>query len=129
VSQSTPAGRGEGGQATVELALVLPLVLILVLGVVQVGLVVRDQVLTVHAAREGARAAAVDGRPGAARTAALAGTGLAAGRTQVTTANRGEPGSRVRVEVRHRSATDVPLVGALIGDVELRAAAVMRVEG
>jgi hypothetical protein len=71
----------------------------------------------------------VDGRPGAARTAALAGTGLAPGATLVTTANRGEPGSRVRVEVRHRSATDVPLVGTLIGDVELRAEAAMRVEG
>lgn len=107
----------------------LPLVLTLLLGVVQVGLVVRDQVLTIHAAREGARAAAVDRRPGAARTAALAGTGLAADATQVTIVNRGEPGSRVRVEVRHRSPTDVPLVGALIGDVEVRAVAVMRVEG
>jgi Flp pilus assembly protein TadG len=58
----------------VELALVLPLVLLLLLGVVQVGLVVRDQILVVHAAREAAREAAVDPAPGAARRAALAGS-------------------------------------------------------
>ena len=61
------------GQATVELALGLPLVLLGVLLVVQVGLVVADQVRVVHAAREGVRAAAVDDRDRcAARRAALA---------------------------------------------------------
>ena len=39
------------GQAAVELALALPLVALLLLAVVQVGLVVRDQVLTTPAAR------------------------------------------------------------------------------
>ena len=46
-----------------ELALVLPLVVALLLAVVQVGLIVRDQVLVVHAAREAAREAAVDPDP------------------------------------------------------------------
>ena len=45
-------------QATVELALVLPVVATLLLAVVQVGLVVRDQIRVTHAAREAARAAA-----------------------------------------------------------------------
>ena len=58
------SGRGgragaDRGQSTVEFALVLPLVVMVLLLVVQVGLVVRDQVLVVHAAREAARAAAV----------------------------------------------------------------------
>ena len=48
------------GQATVELALVLPLVVFGLLAILQVGLVVRDQVAVVHAAREAARAASVD---------------------------------------------------------------------
>src|SRR4029078_2878808 len=42
------------GQATVELALVLPLVVFALLAILQVGLVVRDQVAVVHAAREAA---------------------------------------------------------------------------
>lgn len=121
-------GRGDGGQAAVELALVLPLVLVLLLAVVQVGLVVRDQILVVHAAREAAREAAVDAAPDAARQAALAGSGLAPSRLTVTTAGRGAVGSRVRAEVRYRSPTQVPLVGAAVADMTLSAAASMRVE-
>ena len=41
---------------------------------------------------------------------------------------RGGPGSHVRVEVRYRAPTDVPLVGAAVGDINLRAEATMRVE-
>lgn len=51
--------RDDGGQATVEFALALPLLAVLLLAVVQVGLVVRDQVVLVHAAREAARAVAI----------------------------------------------------------------------
>jgi len=94
----------------------------------QVGLVVRDQVLTTHAAREAARAVAVDDRPGAAEAAAADGTGLPAGRLSVRVGPRGEAGSRVRVEVRYRAPTDVPLVGRFVGDVTLTASATMRVE-
>ena len=71
-----PTRRGDGGQATVELALVLPLVAILVLLVLQAGLVIRDQLLAAHAAREAVRAASVsdgDRAAAAARAAARAG--------------------------------------------------------
>ena len=120
--------RDDGGQAVVELALVLPLVVALLLAVLQVGLVVRDQVLVVHAAREAAREAAVDPDPAAARRAAAEGSGLPTERLQVTVSERGRPGSRVRVDVRYRAPTDVPLVGAAIGSLTLRASATMRVE-
>jgi Flp pilus assembly protein TadG len=58
------AARGEGGQASVELALALPLVFAMLFAVVQLGLVVRDQVLLVHAAREAVRELAVAPQPG-----------------------------------------------------------------
>jgi hypothetical protein len=112
------------GQAAVELALALPLVALLLLAVVQVGLVVRDQVLTVHAAREAARAAAVDSDPGRARAAALAGSGLPGGRLVVELRR----GTSAEVTVRYRSATDLPLVGPLLPDIVLRAKATMRSE-
>ena len=51
---------GDRGQATVEFALILPLLVICVAGVVWIGLVVTTQVRLEHAAREGARAAAVE---------------------------------------------------------------------
>ena len=63
-------GHRERGQATVEFALLLPLVVMVALAVVQVALIVRDHVGTVHAAREAARAASVDPDPTRATRAA-----------------------------------------------------------
>jgi TadE-like protein len=118
----------DGGQASVELALALPLVVVLLMVVVQVGVVVRAQVLVTHAAREGARAAAVDTDPAAARRAVEASSALDADRLSVVVANRDGPGSRVRVEVGYRLATDLPLVGSLLPDITLAAVTTMRVE-
>ena len=118
----------ERGQAAVEVALVLPLVVSLALVLLQVGLVVRDQVLLVHATREAAREAAVDPESGAAERAGSAATALRDDRLQVTVVERGPPGGTVTVELRYRSPTDLPLVGGLLGDVTLRARATMRVE-
>jgi Flp pilus assembly protein TadG len=133
VNRRAPKGVGkgerDGGQAAVEVALVLPLVALLLLLLVQVGVLVRDQVLVVHAAREAARAAAVDERPDAARQAAQR-TGLAADRLTVEARVTGprRPGATVEAQVTYRAATDVPLVGRLFGDLELRGRTAMRVE-
>lgn len=124
--RSAPAARGrQAGQATVELALALPVVLVGLLLVVQVALVVAGHVGAVHAAREGARAAAVDDRPGAAADA-VAATGSHGCSTTVQRPAR--VGATVRVTVRCRIATDVPLVGPLVPDVTARTSAAMRVE-
>ncbi len=120
-----PAHRG---QATVELALLLPVVAAVLMAVVQVGLVVRDQVLVVHAAREAARAVAVDPSPAAAGDAAVAATGLDPGRLQVTLGPQRAPGERVSVTVLYAAPTRVPLVGRLVGDLRLRAEVTTRVE-
>ena len=119
---------GERGQATVEAALVLPLVTFFLFGVVQIGFVVRAQVLVTHVAREAVRAAAVDADPEAARRAATSSSSLDADRLTVVVEGRDGPGSRVRVIVTYSVPTDVPLVGNLIGDVSLQASATMRVE-
>lgn len=118
--------REDGGQATAELALVLPVVCLLTLAVVQVALVARAQLLVEHAAREGARAAAVDPAPGAAAAAVVAAVPLDPSRLETTVTEAGA--GRVRVEVRYRLLTDVPLIGPLLDDVDLRAATTMRRE-
>ncbi|MCD9624629.1 TadE/TadG family type IV pilus assembly protein [Rhabdothermincola salaria] len=124
----TPA---DGGQATVELAMVLPLVALVVLLVLQVGLVLRDQVMVVHAAREAARAAVVaeaanDRAGSAARAARLSGS-FHPDETEVSTRLL-DGGRRLEATVRHVNRTDVPLVGLLLPDVGLEARTVMRVE-
>lgn len=123
-------GERDEGQAAVELALVLPLLVVLLLAVVQVVLVARDQILVVHAARAGSRQAAVDADAGAARRAVVdAGGGvLEAGRLDVELTPAGGRGPLVTATVRYASPTDVPLVGPLLPDVPLRAAATMASE-
>lgn len=124
----TARARKDEGQVVVELALALPLVALLALLLLQVALIVRDQVLVTSAAREGARQMAVSPEEGEARAAVLDGTALDDDRLTVTVGPRGAAGSRVRVEIRYRSPTEIPLVGAMMGDVDLTAAATMRVE-
>lgn len=120
--------RDERGQAAVELALALPLLAFLALALLQVALLVRDQVLLTHAAREAAREAAVSADSGSVRRAALDGARLDGDRLEVDLDGRGRPGSRVRVTLRYAAPTEVPLLGPLLGDVDLGAKAAMRVE-
>ena len=123
------AGR-QRGSAVVEFALVLPLVLIVVLGLVQVGLVVRDRLLVESAARAGARAAALQDDPAAIEAAALAaGAGLDAGLVQVGTLRDGSRGDPVTVRITYEDPFRVPLVGWLVGSgVTMTASAVERQE-
>lgn len=107
-----------------EFAFLLPLVVLAVLAIIQVGLVVRDQLGVVHAAREAARAASVDSDPGRAVRAAhrtLPGADVEVG-------PRPKVGEEIRVTVHYTSVTDLPVVGALFPDPDLHATTVMRVE-
>ena len=119
-----PRVRGETGQATVEFALILPLVIFAALAIIQVGLLVRDHLAVVHAAREAVRAASVDADPSTAVHAAH----RTLPHAEVEVAPRPSVGEPISVEVRYRAVTDVPLVGLLFPDPVLHSRAVMRVE-
>lgn len=118
-------GRDDDAQATVELALVTPLLVLLLLIIVQVGVVARDQVLVVHAARAAARAAAVEPNSRVAEHAARSAGGLDPAHLRVelvTTAGE------VTATVRYSAPSEVPMVGALVRRIELRAHATFRRE-
>jgi len=100
----------------------------LALFIVQVGLVVRDQIMVVNAAREGARAAVVDPNAAVASQAVFATTRLDPGRTSVVVTDRGSSPPLITVTVTYRSTTDVPLVGRLLGDVTISESTTMRRE-
>ncbi len=110
------------GQATIELAAVLPLVFTLVLLVVQAGLVVRDQVLVLHAAREAARVAAIEGDAARASAVALAATGLDRQRLVLDLVWHDD---QVTASVRFRSVIVIPLVRQAVPEIVLVAAVTM----
>lgn len=118
------SARPTAGQSTVELACVLPLIVLFLLLLIQGALVIRDRVLTVNAAREAAREASVDG--GAFRVAAAANRVIEGVRVDVV--ERGIVGEPVKVRVRYTSETKVPLVGGLLPDIDMEATSTMRVE-
>ena len=117
------------GQSAAELALLLPVVVLAFLVVVQIGLVARDQVLVNHAVREAARQVALDpSQASAAEAAASAVPGLNQARLNLELRGSTSSGQIVTVELTYRSPTDVALVGAFIGDVELNTNAAVRIE-
>jgi hypothetical protein len=121
---------GSDGSAAVELALVLPLVLLMALALVQVGLLAKDSLVLLQAAREGAREAAVTPDQERVRQAALrGGGGLAEERTEIEVQRTGGMGDPVTVRVRYRAAVIVPFIEWLFPEeVVMRSAATMRQE-
>ena len=122
-SGDRPRRFGDSGQATVEFALALPVLLIVVLGLVQVGVAVRNELAVELAAREGARAAAVssNGASSASRAAASA-VSLP---MSVSTSSRG---SAVTVTVTYVDPTDVPIIGRFLGPTTHTASVTMAFE-
>lgn len=118
----TPLG-GSRGQASVEFALVLPIVAIMALGLVVVGVAVRNELAVELAAREGARAAAVSASPDIAATTAA--TTAVALPIHVTTTSDADT---VTVTVTYVDPVAVPIIGALIGPVTHTASATMALE-
>ena len=91
------------GQATLELALLLPVLLLMVLFCVQVGFLVRDQIMVVHAARSAARAVAAVNDPSRALPAALASAQLDPLRLKVSVVGAASRGEDVEVGLEYRS--------------------------
>jgi Flp pilus assembly protein TadG len=114
------------GSAVVEFALVLPLILALVLGVVEVALVARGQLMVINAAREGAREAAATTDPAAAVAAVRRALGNAGSSARVSVRRPHVVGEPARVDVVLRYRVAAPLFGGV--PVDLSASATMRVE-
>jgi hypothetical protein len=118
----------ERGQATVELALCLPLVALLLAALLQIGVIVSDQTRLWHAARGAARAAVVDPDPRkitqGAESSGLFPVSLTV-RPDAPYRSQGEP---LTVSVGYRPRSIIPLLNPLMGALELHASATMRIE-
>ena len=119
------------GSAAVEFALVLPLLLVVGLALLQVGLLIKDQLVVQEAARAGARQAAVSADDGSVRDAAIqAGGSLDRSLLTVTVERDQAPDGPVTVSVVYDAPIAVPFVRWLFPSaVRLSARATMRQEG
>ncbi len=79
------AGRGDRGVTAVEFAIILPLLLMMVFGIIEFGRAYSARLTVTHAAREGVRVLAVTEDQSAAEAAAVAATaGLDAAKVTAT---------------------------------------------
>ena len=111
----------ESGQATVELAVVLPFIVLLAAALIQCGLIVADQLTVWNAARSAARAAAISSDPQFdSQQAALKAVTLRP--LQVTLAVIDEV---VSARVVYIDRTDLPFIGLLFPNISLEATVTM----
>ncbi|WP_051062873.1 TadE/TadG family type IV pilus assembly protein [Ilumatobacter nonamiensis] len=111
------------GQAAVEFAVALPLVVIAMLAIAQVGVTIRNEVAVELAAREGARAAAVSAQSGGAATSAARRAVALPMDVSVSV-----EAATVSVTVTYVDPTDIAIIGAAIGPVTHSATATMALE-
>jgi hypothetical protein len=96
----------------VEFALLLPILLLVLLALVQIGVLARDRLLLAQAARAGVREAAItDSESAVVESATRAAPGLDPARLRVAVERAGSRGAPVVVSV----AYDVPIAAVLAG--------------
>ena len=121
------------GAAVVELAVVLPLLLTIVFGIIEFGWVFMVRETLVNASREGCRVAVLQGSTQQDVTdqvdASMAGAGLSSYSVEITGSTPGNPNETVMVLIPY---ADVSLLGGYFSgttNFHLTATTVMRKEG
>jgi len=121
--------KNEKGASAVEFALILPILVMLVFGIFQFGIAYNNYITITHAAREGARRAAVDltnpllEQIIKERAYPIPEDDII---ISITTPDGTDIGDPVVVEITYNITVEIPLVGSW--DIPLKSKAVMRLE-
>ncbi len=121
------------GQAAVELALILPVLVLLLLGMLQVGIVLEDYLQLQQAVEQGARAASLGAADAAIQqTVDGAAPSLIPSALTVTVtpaASDRQSGTDVTVQGSYSISVSIPLLSPLLGGgLEISSQSVMRME-
>ena len=122
------------GQSLVETAIIIPVVLLLVFGIIDFGLLFNNYILITNASREGARLAALGGSDAEVVEAVrdMTSTLDMSGLSVVITPNYSmrSRGSQVRVTVTYKARLVTPIISRFFtgGTARLQAESAMRVE-
>lgn len=122
--------KNDNGQAVVEMAIVLPLLLLLILGMIEFGWILNGHITITAAAREGARTAIVyqsaTAAAGAVQSAVEQSAAASSLKNVTTTTSFDLTTKKAIVDV---DAQITPIIGLFVsGDMDLSAKAEMRIE-
>ncbi|MGE5541720.1 MAG: TadE/TadG family type IV pilus assembly protein [Bacillota bacterium] len=132
-NESFSLPRGDRGQALVEMAIVLTVLLLLLTGIIEFGRILSAQLIVSHASREGARIGVL-GKSDAEITARVLEAASALDESKIgvdvtPTQSERVRGAELRVEVSYLVDIVVPLLGEILTNpYPVRGVTVMRVE-
>lgn len=116
--------RKDSGQATVELALLIPLLALFLMLILQVAIVVRQHVLVANAARAAARELSVNSN----QSDAISLAHKSVPNAQVLVSRPSESGKYLTVKVKDTVESPLPIVGVLFPQITVTGESTMRVE-
>lgn len=122
--RNSPDEADDVGQATVEFALTIPILIVVLLGAVQVFVLLVDRLHLVHVTRDATRAASVSADPSAAVARVVERTWP----DRSVSFRVNDDGDLVSVEVELVNPTDVPIIGRVLPDVRLTESLTMLVD-
>ncbi|PLS06927.1 TadE/TadG family type IV pilus assembly protein [Neobacillus cucumis] len=117
--------KSEKGQALVEFALILPLLIILLFGIIDFSRILHAYLTIDHAGREAAREASIGNGVSDVKSTAVtnaASIGLTNGQVEVTL------GTNATVKITYPISFLTPIVGQMVGPITITDTTVMRVE-
>ena len=121
--------KSEKGASAVEFALILPILIILVFGIFEFGIAFNNYITITHAAREGARIAAVDLNNPDLKNIIIERAypvPITPDDITISTPEGTNIGDPVEVEITYAISITIPLVGSW--DIPLKNKAIMRLE-
>ena len=123
--------RSEKGQSIVEFALVLPILVMLLFGIIDFGRIFHTYLAIDHASREAARTASIGENDATIVSTAVASASsiqLTAGQVAVSPGGTKSSGSDVTVTITYPVSFLTPVVSNLTGPITLSSSTVMRME-
>jgi Flp pilus assembly protein TadG len=123
--------KSESGQSLVEFALIVPLLVLLLFGIVDFGRIFHAYLTIDHAGREAARAASIGKDDTQVKSTAVTdavGIGLTSDRVVISPNGTRVSGNDVSVTITYPITFLTPVIGSIVGPITLEDTTVMRVE-
>lgn len=122
------------GQSLVETAIILPILVLIIVGIIEFGLLLNNYILITNASREGARKAALGGTDSEiVQVVENMSTTLDVSKMTIAVSpasSQRRHGTQVKVEVVYRASLITPIIGKFFPGEEARlvASTIMRIE-